>query len=440
LGFEPGEEEGLMGDITRLRGLVLSLAIVLALAAIESQTAQAQTFQVIHNFTGGQDGATPYSGLTVDKVGNLYGSALYDGGGKGTIFQLKHKGAGWVFNVLYSFTGGDDGAGPQFKGGALVFGPDGTIFGTTNGGGGGTCDGSGAPYPGCGTVFNLRPPPTACKSALCPWMETVLHRFTGTNDGFNPEGSLLFDQAGNIYGTTIYGGLNGFGTIYELTPSAGSWTETVAYDFGSDGHYPISGVIMDDAGNFYGTTYLGGSVNIGTAFQLVPSNGSLTENFHYSFLGGQDGGRPIAGLIFDQSGNLYGAASDDGINGGGTFFQLLPGSGNNWTLQVLYSFAGGPSDLNGCGPWGPLVIQRGSIYGTTKCAGAHGYGNVFELSPSNGGWSYTSLYDFTGGSDGAYPISNVVFDANGNLYGSASAGGSSTNCTGGCGVVWEITP
>ena len=425
----------------RVPTTTFALAIVFALTFATSPTAQAQNFQILHNFTGGPDGATPYSGLAMDRAGSLYGSALYDGGGFGTVFQLKHKGSGWVFNILYSFTGGNDGAGPQFNGGALVFGPDGALYGTTNGGGGGTCQGSGAPYPGCGTVFSLRPSPTACKSALCPWMETVLHRFTGANDGYNPEGTLIFDPSGNIYGTTIYGGLNAFGTLYELTPSGGSWTETVTYNFGSDGHYPISGVMRDNTGNFYGTTIYGGASNIGTTFQLVPSGGGLTEGLHYGFLGGQDGGRPTgAGLVFDQSGNLYGAATDDGLNGGGTVFQLLPGSGNNWTLQVLYSFVGGPSDLNGCGPWGPIVIQNGSIYGTTKCAGAFGYGNVFELTPSGGGWSYTSLHDFTGGSDGAYPVSNVVFDASGNLYGTASGGGSSANCTGGCGVVWEITP
>jgi len=194
-------------------------------------------------------------------------------------------------------------------------------------------------------------------------------------------------------------------------------------------------VVLDNAGNFYGTTYLGGSANIGTIFQLVPSNGGLMENFHYSFLGAGDGGRPAgAGVIFDQSGNVYSASSDDGSGGGGTVFQLIPGSGNTWTLQLLYSFMGGPSDLNGCGPWGPLVTHEGSIYGTTKCAGAYGYGNVFELTPSSGGWTYTDLYDFTGGSDGADPVCNVVFDANGNLYGTASAGGSE-----GMGVVWEIT-
>ena len=431
-----------MANPRQLRNLIFNLSLGAALAALAiafllivvATPAQAQTFNVLHNFTGGSDGGNPYSGLTKDKAGNLYGTALYYGIGYGTAFQLKHKGSGWVFNLLYSFAGGNDGAGPQFDGGALVVGPDGTIYGTTNGGGGGGCQGSGAPYPGCGTVFNLRPSPTACKAALCPWNETVLYRFTGANDGYNPEGALIFDQAGNIYGTTIYG-RTGPGTLFELTPSGGGWSENIIFNFGSDGHYPISGVILDSAGNFYGTTYLGGSANVGTAFQLVPSNGGLTENLHYSFQGGSDGSLPVgAGLIPDGSGNLYGAAPDAGTGGGGTVFELSPGSGGSWAFTTLYSFTGSPSNGNGCGPWGLLVMEGGNIYGTTKCDGVYGYGNVFELTPSNGGWTYTDLYDFTGGNDGAYPISNVVLDASGNLYGTAYGGGSQ-----GLGVVWEIT-
>jgi uncharacterized repeat protein (TIGR03803 family) len=183
---------------------------------------------------------------------------------------------------------------------------------------------------------------------------------------------------------------------------------------------------------------------------LMPVVGGWTENILYNFDYTSAGGYPIANPIFDQSsGNLYGATTDGGTGGGGTVFELSP-SGSGWTFNLLYNLVGdgncstlgyyGP----GPGPWGALALDSGgNLYGTTCSDGAYGYGNVFELTPSNDGWTYTDLHDFTGGSDGAFPISNVVFDSSGNLYGTASAGGSGTcNFEGatGCGVVWEITP
>ena len=161
--------------------------------------------------------------------------------------------------------------------------------------------------------------------------------------------------------------------------------------------------------------------------------------YFYSFQSGNDGGYPVAGLIFDQSGNLYGATSDGGSGGGGTFFDLTFSNGI-WTLNTLYSFTGIAG--NQCGPWGTLVMDgAGNLYGTTLCDGAKNAGSVFKLTLSSGKWTYTSLHDFTGGSDGGNPISNVVFDANGNLYGTTYIGGLAGGCGGtGCGVVWEITP
>jgi len=401
-----------------------ALAIASMLIVVAAQPAQAQTYTVIHTFTGGQDGGTPRSGLTI-KAGNLYGTAYNGGVGYGTVYQLKHKGAGWTFTPLYTFKGfgnGGDGANPEAR---VIFGPNGTLYGTTNLGG-----------LGVGTVFNLRPAARACTAALCPWTETVLHSFYGNPDGEGPGyGDLIFDKAGNIYGTTSNGG-NGSndGTVYELTPKAGGgYTEMPIYSFsGSDGAFPQNGVIFDNAGNLYSTTINGGlSISYGTVFELTKSIG-WTESLPYSFQGGNDGGYPYAGLIFDPSGNLYGATSDFGTGGGGTVFELSP-SGDSWTYNVLYSFAGTADHQ--CGPWGTLVMDgAGNLYGTTYCDGANGYGNVFELSPLNGGWIYMDLYDFTGGNDGGNPVSNVVFDASGNLYGTASTGG-----THNVGVVWEIT-
>ena len=424
----------------RASTIALTVLFVLAVAAVPA--VQAQTFTVIHNFSAGQDGGNPYAGLTLDKAGNLYGTA--NGGGItggacgnygcGTVFKLKHTNSGWLLNPLYSFQGGNDGLAPVAR---VIIGPDGSLYGTTQNGGGSN--------PG-GTVFKLAPYPTACRTALCAWQETQLYAFKGGSDGALPgPGDVVFDPAGNLYGTTKEGGasLCGFlcGTVYQLTPSNGGWTKSVLYNFmaGSDGKMPYAGVIFDQAGNLYGTTYEGGVGNFGTAFQLTCGAGGCTDNVLHSFTNGGDGGSPIGGLIFDQSGNLYGAGSDGGTGGDGTVFELSP-SGGGWTFSVLYNFTS-PIGAQ-CGPWAGLVMDAaGNLYGTTYCDGVYGHGSVFELSPSGRGWTYKDLHDFTGGSDGGSPISNVVFDANGNLYGTASGGGNlSCNNGSGCGVVWEITP
>ena len=421
--------------ILSLPAATIALAITIMLIVVASQPAQAQTFNVIHTFTGGLDGANPYAGVMLDQGGNLYGTA-YQGGaaGNGTVYQLKHKGSGWTLNTLYAFAqGGDgDGANPEAR---VIFGPNGTLYGTTRYGGTGQQQGCEA---GCGTVFNLRPFPSVCKTSLCPWMETVLYAFEGYPiDAADPGyGDLLFDQ-GNIYGTTYVGGSSGLGTVYELTPSGSGWTENILYNFQSsnDGNSPYAGVILDN-GDLYGTTTFGGPSGYGTVFELSPSGSGWTKTVVYGFQGGSDGGILLAGLILGPSGNLYGAASYGGSGSGGTVFELTP-SGGGWNYTLIYSFTGGGGEFGPyCGPWGTLVIDgAGNLYGTTYCDGAYNLGSVFELTPSGNSWTYTSLHDFTGGNDGRIPISNVVMDASGNLYGTASAGGSQNN-----GVVWEITP
>jgi len=178
----------------------------------------------------------------------------------------------------------------------------------------------------------------------------------------------------------------------------------------------------------------GGIHKLGTVFQLVQSTG-WTENILHSLDDRNDGGYPAAGLIFDESGDLYGATSDGGTGGGGTVFELSP-SGSGWTYARIYGLTGSYQ----CGPWGTLVMDgAGNLYGTTNCDGKYGWGSVFKLTPSGGSWTYTSLHDFTGGSDGAYPFGSVLLHPNGKLYGTA-AGGGLQQCTEGCGVVWEITP
>jgi hypothetical protein len=427
----------------------LAIAITFMLIVVSSQPAQAQTFRVIHTFTGGGDGASPQAGVTIDGAGNLYGTASEGGDsecnhigvGCGTVYKLEHRGSGWTLNVLYTFTGGSDGADPAAR---VVFDPNdpnGVLYGTTLFGG------NEGVY--SGGVFKLRPSPTPCRTVLCPWTETVLYAFTGGFDGARPNfGDVTFDHAGNMYGTTLLGGAGEQGVVWELTPP-GIWgTETVQHAFTNspDGAGPENAVIFDSAGNLYGTTFLGGNGGYGTVFQLVPGGPPWTENILYNFQDVSDGGALTADLIFDRSGNLYGATTHAGTGGGGTIFELSPPGA--WNFTVLYSITG---NIDGnCpdgappGPGATLAMDpAGNIYGTTCADGLYGYGNVFKLTTSNGGWTYTDLYDFTGSSDGAFPISNVVFDMSGNLYGTASAGGSGTcNFFGaaGCGVVWEITP
>jgi len=418
------------------------LAIGLAAGLMFAATAGAQSFQVIHDFTGGQDGGNPAAGLTMDAAGNLYGTAWGGGTGYGTVFRLGRRGSGWIFTPLYSFAGGNDGATP---GARVIFGPDDSLYGTTERGGGTRCFFGGTG--GCGLVFNLRPSPTACQTTLCPWMETVLYRFNGGADGGDPDAEVIFDPAGALYSTTAFGGAYGHcnaegdacGTAYQLTRSGDSWNETVLYNFGqgNDSSEPLGGVIRDHAGNLYGTAYQGG-FNFGTVFELTPSGSSWTETILHRFNTGNEGENPYAGVIMDSLGVLYGATTSGGNGGGGTVFKLTQ-SGGIWTFANLYSFAGSSG-----GPAASLVMDAaGNLYGTTQHDGAHGYGSVFKLSRSGDSWTYTSLHDFTGGNDGGVPLSNVTFDSNGNLYGTTFYGGTGAcNFNGGtgCGVVWQIVP
>jgi uncharacterized repeat protein (TIGR03803 family) len=417
----------------RVARIALALATVLGLIAVVTRSAQAQTFNVIYNFTGGQDGADPSAGLTMDAAGKLYGTTSNGALGQGTVFRLMPSGSAWVFDRLYAFQGGIDGAYPTSR---VLFGRD-EIYGTTSGGGAG---GSGC----CGTVFSLKPQAKRCKVAHCDWKETVLYRFKGGSDGLDPASEIVLDQ-GNLYGTTVGGGAgncpDGCGVVFKLTPTIGGWKERVLYQFtgDADGANPAAPVTFDKAGNLNGTTLQGGSLGCnsgfgcGVVFQLTRTQSAWTENAIYAFQDLDDGGSPYAGLILDQSGNLYGATSDSGSSGGGTVFKLTPSVGSA-SYTVLSSFNGVAGQQGG--PHANLAMDSaGNLYGATEFDGAHGYGSVFRLTPLDGGWTYTSLHDFTGGADGAYVVGSVLLDANGNLYGTAVGGGA-----GHVGVVWEITP
>ncbi len=405
---------------TRLCTALVALAVV-GLTFVAAPSLQAQSFTVLHNFTGGADGGSPFTGLTIDRAGHLYGTTLAPND-LGTVFKMSNTGSGWVLTTLYNFLGVSNGAYPDSD---VVFGPDGRLYGATTSGGSTGCGGR-----GCGIVYALNPSARAPANVLEDWSEDELYTFLGGSDGASPSGSLVFDQAGAIYGTDQVG-VNGWGAVYELTRSSQGWSQTVLYNFsgGSDGGGPEGGVIIDQAGNLYGTTAGGGAYGNGVVFRLTPLNGGWTETVLYSFQGPADGSFPDAGLIMDSAGNLYGTTLYGGSGNGGTVFKLSSMSGN-WIFALLYSFTG-PA-----GSYGALAMDAsGSLYGTTAFDGSYQYGNVFQLTPFSGGWTYTSLHDFTGGADGKEPVGNVVLDAQENVYGTTSSGGSD-----GRGVVFEITP
>ncbi len=413
------------GASQRPRGAALAIVLILLFVSVAVQPLRGQTYKVLYTFNAGSEGMWSYGGLTMDQVGNLYGTAVgYND--CGTVFRLADSGpSGWVFTKLYGFGRGMDSCAPMAR---PIFGPDNALYGTTAGGG------AGPGYRSYGTVFKLKP------GVIAPagWRETQLHAFYRPGDGIEPHAEVVFDQAGNLYGTTGLGGghecpgSGTCGTVYKLTPSSGGWTETVLYAFtGPDGAVPAAGLLFDNAGNLYGTTRAGGDNGFGTVFQLTPSGSGWTEKVLYNFQWpGDSGADPYGTLISDGFGNLYGTTVMGGANGGGTVFELSPSEGG-WTFTVLYSFvaqsAGGPRA-------GLTMDGTGSLYGTTFDDGLYGMGSVFKLTHSPSGWTYTSLHDFSG-SEGECPQSNVVIDVHGNLYGTTTSGGTYDH-----GGIWEITP
>jgi len=412
--------------------------------------------QVLYAFQGGTDGQYP-SGVIFDSSGNLYGTTEYGGTGTctsagingcGTVFELSPNGSGgWTKTTLYNFQGGTDGEYPY---GGVVFDQAGNLYGATIDGGANSN----------GTVFELSP------NGGGSWAETILYSFGATSsDGEGPVGALTFDQSGNLYGATLTGGNptcdhDGFqscGTVFELSPNgSGGWSETTLFAFptgDSGGYGPNGGLIFDHSGNLYGTTPDGGanscegSGGCGTAFEVSPNgSGPWTETLLYSFGASSDDGIfPLGGVIFDQSGNLYGTTEETGsayTYGAGTVFQLSPNGSGGWTETILHNFQ---LTNDGNGPSGVLIFdQSGNLYGTTYAGGnavcPNSCGTAFELSPNgSGGWDETILYEFQGGSDGGGPAAGVIFDQSGHLYGTTQLGGGSASCTGGCGTVFEIS-
>jgi len=411
----------------------LVLLFLLLFMFVTAQPAQAQTLTVLHNFTAGADGGNSIAGLTMDSAGNFYGTTCgapcqSSRNNAGTVFRLSKKGSAWFFTTLYEFRGGSDGAAPEAR---VIIGPDGALYGTTINGG----------ASGCGTVFSLKPALHAPPNATGRWTESVLYSFTCGSDGANPEAEVVFDRPGNLYGTTLYGG-HDFGVVFELTPSASGWRETVLHTFtgGDDGGRPAASLVFDSVGNLYGTTSYGGAYSgcqdgstCGTVFELSPSPSGWNETVLHNFTGEQDGGNPLGGVTFGRDGYLYGTTSWGGANGGTVFSINDPRVGS-------YYFYGNGDYFPG--PWASLTsggsYSDAEFFGTTYTDGLTGYGSVFDIAVAYAcGWTWYTAWerDFTGGSDGAYPLGSVILDANGNVFGTTYQGGAY-----GYGVVFEITP
>jgi uncharacterized repeat protein (TIGR03803 family) len=417
---------------------ILSVTVATAVLSILPPGAWAKDKEkVLYGFTNGSDGGLPVGNLVFDKAGNLYGVTVQGGAnGLGTVFKLTPANGVWTETVLHSFRGGSDGSSPK---GTLIFDQAGNLYGATYGGGGNGC------FAGCGTVFKLTP------VAHDKWTETVLYVFTGGADGASPQAGLVADTAGNLYGTTYQGGnascaTGGCGTVFELTPGSGKqWTETVLHAFtaGRDGAYPFAGLIFDNSGNLYGTASLGGQPNGGIVFALTPGRGGKwNETVIHAFKGGRDGFAPASGLALFR-GSLYGTTYNGGddmcglMAGCGTVFQMKSSAGGKWTENVIHRFRGS----DGLESFATPVLDRaGNLYGTTFEGGSgvcDFCGTAFELTPSvNGHWQETVLHDFGSRSgDAGTPEGGLILDKTGNLFGTTAGGG-----TVGYGTVYEITP
>jgi uncharacterized repeat protein (TIGR03803 family) len=340
----------------------------------------------LYSFTRGSDGWHPEAGLVQGLDGSFYGTTAYGetNGGYGTMFKISANGA---LTTLYTFTGGTDGAFPQA---ALVPGSDGNFYGTTAYGG------RGIGNAGYGTVFKI-----SANGAL-----TSLYSFSGGNDGSYPNG-LVEGNDGSFYGTMAYGGSNG---VFRISTN-GVLTSLYSFTGGADGARPATALVQGSDGEFYGITSEGGTDNVGTVFR-ISTNGALTTL--YSFTGGNDGVFPQAALVQGNDGNFYGTTFGGGS--GGTVFRIS----SNGDLTTLYSFTGSTTD--GAGPWAGLVLgEDGNLYGTTHYGGTNGGGGtVFRIS-ANG--ALTSLYSFTGGADGNRPAAALVQGSDRKLYGTTQSGG-----------------
>jgi uncharacterized repeat protein (TIGR03803 family) len=395
-----------------------NLSICVVIFASSVLAAAAKNEKALYSFgTKSGDGTLPGGGLIADAAGNLYGTTVLGGAANsGAVYELSppvSPNTPWTETVLYSFSGGTDGSSPV---GNLVLDTMGNLYGTASGGGNPSC-----PF-GCGTVYELSPPVVQGGN----WTKTTVYSFGGGNDGQAPDAGLIFDQVGNLYGTTALGGSTlscdgqtlGCGTVFELSPPAapgGAWTERILYSFtgASDGGLPQAPVVLDNAGNLYGSTAQGGdrSCLCGTVFELVPSGaGASTETVLHTFTGiNGDGGFPGgADLFLNKAGELVGTTEEGGSQFAGTVFGLKPplNPGGKWTYGVLYNFVS-PSNMES--PDAGVILVEGRLYGTTFYGGPNSLGTIFQLTRTRGEvWNESAVFNFDG-TDGANPEAGLLF-------------------------------
>jgi uncharacterized repeat protein (TIGR03803 family) len=396
---------------------ILALALGFTLAGMLAQQAQAQTYTVLYTFTGGTDGGQPYAGVIRDRTGNLYGTTFAAGDvtacgafiGCGVVYKLDPSGNE---TVIHTFEGNSDGREPEW--GNLLVDRAGNLWDTTVYGGEGSL--------GLGVVYKIS------KTGE----ETIVHRFAGgPDDGEEPQAGLIQDADGTFYGTTAAGGSGPFGdcgTVYHLSKSGLS----ILHSFiGTDGCQPTGGLVMDAAGNMYGTTTTGGDAGAGTVFKITKT-GTVTTL--HSFTGQPDGAMPLATLTLDKTGNIYGTTPGGGDpacttadQGCGIVFEI----DTNGKEHILHSFLHSDGGL----PYAGVVLDKaGNIYGSTTGFAKYNWGSLYKLDPKG---NFTKLYDFTGGADGGFPFSAMTLDeSSGTLYGTTYLGGA-TGC--GCGVVFKLT-
>lgn len=447
-----------MGSASRKAALIALIAII-ACGSFAGKSATAAKLNILHSFCqeGCSDGERAFRGLATDGSGNFFGVTYYGGKfGQGTVFELRHRRHNFRFHSLHSFSG-KDGQNPYSS---LVVDTQGNLYGVTLQGGG---------HRNPGVVFELSP---GQGKAGHKWAERILHSFCSENsckDGANPTTSLtyagmasgaLYDGVSPLFGTTESGGRNDAGTAFELTMNGDQWSETVIHNFCSrggclDGKFPESSLIPDQAGNLYGTTFVGGPNNqqvpggAGVAFELLINN-AWSETVLYNFCQAAnclDGVAPQGNLAIDAIGNLYGITSGGGVpskacpSGCGVIFKLVP-DGADSTISILHSFCSKTDCRDGSSIYEGVVLDSsGNLFGTTQFGGGNdidqfheGGGVVYELTGS----SYKVLHRFcslANCADGANPFTDLVLGRSGNLYGTTAYGGAY-----GQGAVFEIKP
>jgi uncharacterized repeat protein (TIGR03803 family) len=387
----------------------------------------AQTFSIIHRFTGNAGAGNPAFQLVQDAAGNLYGTTSWggavrscEGSGCGGVYRLSPNGnGGWTYTELYNF---QFGAEPY----NLILDSAGNLYGTSAAGG----------PSGAGLVFELSPTTTG------PWTFTTLYAFTGGSDGSLPNGYLVFDAEGNLYGTTAYGGNSeNLGTVFELSPQAGgSWTEQVLWDFNftsNAGYNPSAGVVFDAQGNLYGTTSGDQAIGTyGTVYKLTKGASGWEATLLHEFKSSGDGGIPEAPVAIDAAGNLYGTTiiggNAQGSSGTGTVYELSPNGSGGYAFGVLHDFG-----KTGQSYYPVVLDSSGNLIGVADGGRTNPPGFVFKLTHSGTSWSYSVLHGFDG--NNGFQPNTVMIDPSGNIYGVTNAGGIA-GCANdsGCGTIFEI--